>query len=191
MEFSHFTLQTMLDDHTSYPNILWSHRLVIALGVAYGLQSFHSQGCVMKDLTATSVLLRSDLSPFLMPVFADLKVDISGTVKENSLNWNVPESHVEGKLLTFKSDLYSFGNILYSLLTRKIPFHGSSRFSIMGKMGGKERSPIPTDQADCPKGYCDLIKQCWSEEPKDRPDLKVVIQSLEAMQLLVTPKIVS
>jgi hypothetical protein len=46
-------------------------------------------------------------------------------------------------------------------------------------MNGEREKPI----SKTPRRYQDLYQQCWAMEPKDRPDLKEVIKTLEGLLL--------
>jgi len=76
--------------------------------------------------------------------------------------WMAPE-RITGQRATLASDVYSFGIILWELVSQKIPFEGLVIFQVMTKVVNGERLDIPTT---CPSEWEDLMKKCWSGEPK-------------------------
>ena len=73
--------------------------------------------------------------------------------------------------------MYSYGIILWEILSRRIPFSSLSgqraliSFVIQGK-----REPIPENS---PKVLASLTAECWAQEPEQRPTMVQVVQSLK------------
>ena len=82
-----------------------------------------------------------------------------------SLAWMAPEVRDLNPRYSEASDLYSFGIIVWEIITGQTPSVGQSP--------GK----IPTH---FPKVYQDLIEGCCSKNPNDRPDLAAVLATIEA-----------
>lgn len=88
-----------------------------------------------------------------------------------------------GKPYSFSADVYSFSFVIWELLSRQVPYKVGLRFSrvwcclknnqnhkqafiINGVCNDNMRPPEPKD---CPKALWMLIRQCWAQEPSDRP----------------------
>ena len=78
-----------------------------------------------------------------------------------------------------KSDVYSYGVMLWILYCQKEPYQQIehswevARFVLEGN-----RDKIPKD---CPAQFKTLIEQCWSQEPNQRPEFKEIVMRLEQM----------
>src|SRR5947208_10995870 len=80
------------------------------------------------------------------------------------------------KPYTKKSDIYSFGMIMWEFTTGKKPFYDRphDHHLILDILKGK-RSQI-TD--DTPEFYADLMKRCWDHKPENRPTAKEIYNCL-------------
>lgn len=77
-----------------------------------------------------------------------------------------------------KSDVFSFGVILWELMTRVTPWAGKAPESIYAEITTGSRLEVPLD-TDFPESYIKLMTSCWLEDPNDRPSMKIVLQTLK------------
>ncbi|KAF0531743.1 kinase-like protein [Gigaspora margarita] len=76
-----------------------------------------------------------------------------------------------------KSDIYSLGVILWEISSGRPPFESfMSRESLMVYIlsGNREESI-----EGAPLKYIELYKQCWDDEPNNRPETKLVLETLK------------
>ena len=82
-----------------------------------------------------------------------------------------------------QADTFSFGSVLFELLTGSIPFGGGNipKEQLVQRVGMKgERPPLPQGM-DRP--WRDLLVQCWQQHPQARPTMKQVVATLSTMQI--------
>ncbi|KAI5447998.1 serine/threonine/tyrosine-protein kinase HT1 [Lathyrus oleraceus] len=160
-----------------------SHEKLItfALDIAHGMQYIHSQGVIHRDLKPENILIdeesRLKLADFGIAceeAVCDLLADDPGTYR-----WMAPEM-IKRKSYGRKVDVYSFGLILWELLTGTIPYEDmnpiQAAFAVVNK---KLRPIIPPN---CPPAMRALIEQCWSLQPDKRPDFWQIVKVLEQFQ---------
>ena len=84
---------------------------------------------------------------------------------------------LSGKPYTKKSDIYSFGMIMWEYTTGKKPFHNRSHNHclILDILEGKR----PEITQDTPEFYVDLMKKCWDPDPENRPTAKEIWRCFE------------
>lgn len=81
--------------------------------------------------------------------------------------------------VTSKVDVYSYGIILWEILTRKDAFSHHKNYALFARsVQAGERPPIPTD---CPWDLRDLMCKCWAREPTERPSFREIAKELEAI----------
>lgn len=100
--------------------------------------------------------------------------------------WMAPEI-IRNEPCSEKVDIWSYGVVLWELLTREIPYKNIDTSAIIWGVGNNSMSlPIP---ATCPEELQILMKQCWDKCPKNRPTFRIVIGHLEiaSEELLAQP----
>src|SRR6185295_6119992 len=87
------------------------------------------------------------------------------------------------KPYTEKSDIYSFGMIMWEHTTGKKPFHDRphNHLLISDILNG-ERPQIANDT---PEFYAELMKRCWDYDPKNRPTAEEIYNCLDGYQQCV------
>ncbi|KAM4833883.1 mixed lineage kinase domain-like protein isoform 1-T3 [Thomomys bottae] len=81
-----------------------------------------------------------------------------------------------------KAEIYSFGIVLWEIVTGKIPFDGYDEKKIY-KLVAMERYQEPVSQ-NCPSELEEVIKMCRAYEPSQRPSVKEIIEKLSTFTKL-------
>lgn len=75
---------------------------------------------------------------------------------------------VEGKEVDGRSDIFSFGAVLYEMVTGKRAFEGKSQLSVAGAILEKEPDPITTRKPMTPPALDRTIRKCLAKTPDER-----------------------
>ena len=96
-----------------------------------------------------------------------------------TIAWSPPET-LRGQACTGASDVYSFGIILYELLTRKIPYRNLQMAEVV--IGVLSASNLRPSMIGC-EGVLgqDVMKKAWNVEPKTRPTFTQIVIDLDIM----------
>ena len=83
-----------------------------------------------------------------------------------------------------KTDVWSYGAVLYEILTRSIPFHQYDLVHVATSVSLKELSLVPEIKKDAedkkyPQILVTLLEACLSFEPDSRPDFQSILQMLD------------
>jgi len=111
-----------------------------------------------------------------------------GTHQIGTPLWMGPEMFDPDKPTSAAVDIYSFGMVLFELLTRDIPWRGYTAIQVARAVLDKGQRPhIPTTEEcpslkGCPEGYIRLMQDCWGQEPSERPKISDVLARLEKME---------
>lgn len=142
----------------------------VALDVAQGLDYLHAQKVVHLDLKSANILLsRMGTAKIADVGFARVlqKSYLSVLSGLGTLAWSAPEV-LAGRRCTEKADIYSYGVLLWEIVTGE------------GPVRGRMRSPRTPEE--CPVEVAALIATCCAEDPCARPTAPQLVQLLSAMQ---------
>uniref|UniRef100_A0A4W6FWW4 Mitogen-activated protein kinase kinase kinase 20 n=1 Tax=Lates calcarifer TaxID=8187 RepID=A0A4W6FWW4_LATCA len=92
--------------------------------------------------------------------------------------WMAPEV-IQSLPVSETCDTFSYGVVLWEMLTREIPFKGLEGLQVAWLVVEKnERLTIPSG---CPVCFAELMRSCWATEPKERPMFKQILSTLESI----------
>jgi serine/threonine protein kinase len=168
-------------------------KINFAIDIAQGMAWLHNSKphhIIHRDLKLTNLLVDSNwkvkvcdfgLSDFLRTDFLQ-----DEGVAVGSALWMCPEV-LEGRKLTEKIDLYSFGLILWEIFMRVQPYGDYKTVSELRRAVCKEdvRPPLK----GIPQCLADLMEQCWGKDPQRRPSFVQVLEMLKdaMVDLFLTP----
>lgn len=139
---------------------------IISMGIAHAMATLHSQGIIHRDLKSTNILI----DEYFYPKICDFGISRSITDGEpltcnvGAPQWMAPEVFLSGDY-SYPSDVYSFGSLLYEIVSGSIPWENDDN-SIEKAILRGERPEIPRN---APKSIKNLIIKCWNEDPEARP----------------------
>jgi eukaryotic-like serine/threonine-protein kinase len=140
----------------------------LAAQIAEALDATHRKGVVHRDLKPANIMVTSEGSVKLLDfglakhvADSDETATIEGTVM-GSAAYMAPEQ-AEGKPLDARSDIFSFGAVLYELLSGRQAFRGENWISTMAAILHKEPAPL-----DAPAALEQIVKRCLAKQPVQR-----------------------
>ncbi len=157
--------------------------LEIAGQMANGLAAAHENGIVHRDVKPENVFLtkegqvkildfglarhdvsQRDASDTRSPTITALseKGAVTGTFAYMS-----PEQ-ARGESVDFRSDQFSFGAVLYEMLSGRRPFQGASAAETMAAIIRDEPEPLATLDPKLPTQVDWLVQRCLSKDPEER-----------------------
>lgn len=152
----------------------------IAAQVLAALQAAHVQGITHRDLKPDNIMLTTvgnddlfvkvldfGLAQLTSGDGEDLVITAAGEVFGTPLYMS-PEQ-ATGEEITFATDIYSLGCILYELITGKPPFHGTRPMNVLMKHVNAPVPPIePKPGVNPSRSLNDVVMRCLAKSPKER-----------------------
>src|SRR6266498_3931726 len=153
----------------NFYNVKWNDKLKILSHIIEGLGHIHDQKIIHRDFHSGNILYENQFDI----VISDLgisKSSIESTNDDNEIYGIIPymaPEILQGKEYTTASDIYSFGMIMWELMTGRMPFWDQKDdIELIIKICKGFRPPIVTN---APKGYVELMQECWNSDPNKRP----------------------
>ncbi|CAF3342997.1 unnamed protein product [Rotaria sp. Silwood1] len=146
--------------------------------ISNGVNYLHSNKIVHRDLKSPNILIADNFV---------LKISDFGTSKQlgnkqgqiMSFNgtsaWMAPEV-IRQEPCSEKVDIWSFGIVVWEILTCAVPYHNIDPSAVMWGVGkGSLTLPIPSS---APEGFKLLMTMCWNQRPSNRPSFQQIIKHL-------------
>jgi serine/threonine protein kinase len=147
--------------------------------VARALAVAHARGLVHRDLKPDNVLVGPDMRPRILDFGLALLPDEApeAGVFAGTPLYASPEQ-AAGKPLTPSSDVFSFGSMMFKILTGRPPFTGKTTEEVI-KALGTGAPPFPRDVAlGVPEDLQAICVACLSRKPEERPSADEVALEL-------------
>eukprot|EP00055_Hartaetosiga_balthica_P016127 m.100249 g.100249 ORF g.100249 m.100249 type:complete len:678 (+) comp9042_c1_seq1:209-2242(+) len=175
MEYCPNSLYEIIRGHQLPPEWIVEWGAQIADGMLY----LHKMGIVHRDLKSANILVAQDQKTLRISDFGCCREYKQGKSSIMSFSgtaaWMAPEI-IRSESCSERVDVWSFGVVLWELLTGEIPYKGVDATAIVWGVGNNNlRLPVP-DTA--PDGFKLLLKQCWNATPKHRPEFRQILLHL-------------
>ncbi|HEX7361546.1 MAG TPA: protein kinase [Bryobacteraceae bacterium] len=158
-----------------------------AIPIADALARAHAAGILHRDLKPSNIMISGDGVPKILdfglaqaaenPRDGDETRSLTGEIVAGTPAYMSPEQ-AEGKKLDARSDIFSFGAVLYEMVTGRRAFRGDSTASTLAAV--LHRDPDPP--ANIPKELERIIQRCLRKDPNRRfhhmSDLKVELEEV-------------
>ncbi|XP_056147921.1 mitogen-activated protein kinase kinase kinase 21 [Lampris incognitus] len=181
------TLNRVLTGRRIPPHILVNWAVQIARGMHY----LHEEAVVPiihRDLKSSNILLLEKIENDDIGR-KTLKITDFGLAREwhkttkmsaaGTYSWMAPEV-IKSSLFSKGSDVWSYGVLLWELLTGEVPYRGIDGLAVAyGVAVNKLTLPIPST---CPEPFAKLMEECWDQDPHVRPSFSCILEQLSAIE---------
>ena len=169
--------------------------LKIGTEIAQALEKAHQQGIIHRDLKPANIMLTragaklmdfglakprisiaaEAVGPFTPSTptvnLASLTAAVSPLTQKGSIvgtfQYMAPEL-LQGAEADARSDLFSFGCVLYEMITGRRAFEGKSQLSVFSAILEKDPEPISASQPLAPPMLDRVVRACLAKDPADR-----------------------
>jgi hypothetical protein len=156
--------------------------VVIGAQIAEALDAAHSKGVIHRDLKPSNVMLTANGAKLLDFGLAKLRDgDYRDSAREptksapltgegdllGTLPYMAPEQ-IDGQEIDARTDIFSFGVMLYEMVTRRRPFAGNTRSALIAAIVGAQPLPAASLQSGISAPLERVIERCLAKEQNGR-----------------------
>ena len=176
-----------------------------ALQIAKGLAAAHEKGIVHRDLKPDNLFIMGDgrvkildfgLAKLTRPRFASeidgeaeteaMRVDTDPGIVMGTVGYMSPEQ-VRGQRVDHRADIFSFGVILYEMLSGKRPFHGESAVETLSAILKEEPPELCETNRQIAPALERVVRHCLEKSPEARfqsaSDLGFALEALSGLSI--------
>ncbi|CAN6463935.1 unnamed protein product [Victoria cruziana] len=152
--------------------------LRVAIDVSKGMNYLHQNNIIHRDLKAANLLMDEN-EVVKVADFGVARVQSQSgvmTAETGTYRWMAPEV-IEHKPYDHKADVFSFGIVLWELLTAKLPYDYLT--PLQAAVGVVQKGLRPTIPKNVNPKLAELLERCWQQDPTLRPDFSEIIEILQ------------
>ena len=163
----------------------------IVTETALALDHMHSRGWVHRDVKPDNVLAAADGQVKLIDLAIAAKASGflgkllgSKTLAQGSPSYMSPEQ-IRGEALDARSDIYSFGCVIFELISGRPPYTGADTNDLLNKHVSATVPAVDAVNKNATTACAKFLRQMLAKKPAERPaSMKEVLQQLRAIRLV-------
>ena len=154
--------------------------------IAQGLQAAHERGIVHRDIKSSNIMITGKgnvkIMDFGLAKFrGSAQLTQTGTTVGTAAYMS-PEQ-ARGEEVDYRTDIWSFGIVLYEMLTGKPPFHGDYEQAVIYAILNEEPVPARKHCPDITKEIEQMVKHCLEKKRENRYiSIEAILTELGNMQ---------
>jgi serine/threonine protein kinase/dienelactone hydrolase len=160
--------------------------------IAGALQAAHEKGIIHRDIKSENIMVNSKNQIKVMDFgLAKLKGSLKLTKSSSTLGtvaYMSPEQ-LQGQEVDARSDIFSFGVVIYEMLTGRLPFKGDYEAAVIYAILNEEPDPVQKHRPDLLPAFLPVINCTLEKKPENRyQSMKDLLDDLKQLQAERLPK---
>ena len=137
--------------------------------ICAGLAAAHEKGVLHRDLKPANIMIDGRGQAVIMDFgLAGLSAQLQGDVRSGTPAYMSPEQ-LAGSEVTFKSDIYALGLLLYELFTGKRAFEAGTLMDLMRLQEQAQPASLTTLVRELDPAVERVVLRCLNPDPRQRP----------------------
>lgn len=177
------SLRKLLQDEAAVP---LEAALDYAVQIARGLQAAHEAKIVHRDIKPENILIsrngRVRISDFGLAKMMNRPGITRQKTEMGTVAYISPEQ-IRGEEVDHRTDLWSFGVLLYEMLAGRPPFRGEYDQAVVYSILNEDPEPLETIRPELPDDLIQIVRRLLSKDPAQRfQDMRETLAELEKLR---------
>ena len=146
--------------------------LRIGQQIAEGLAAAHAQGIVHRDIKPGNILLERNVERVLLTDFGLARAADDASLTRSGVIAGTPQfmapEQARGEQIDHRTDLFSFGTVLYTMLAGHSPFRAETTMAILRRLCDDTPRPLRQINPQVPEWFDAFVSKLLSKRPEDR-----------------------
>ncbi len=162
--------------------------LRIAQQIASALQAAHECGLVHRDIKPANILLDRGVDRVRVADFGLVRISDDASMTRSGIIAGTPmymaPEQVRGEACDARSDLFSLGSLMYTLLAGHAPFRAETPYAAMLRIVHEDPRPLRESRSDVPEWLASFIEKLQAKKPEDRFESAAKVAELLETELV-------
>lgn len=165
-------------------------KLIAIYGIASGMMYMHSKNVLHRNLNPMSIIFDDSFFPKIRNFNLIINANDESAKKpiKSSTEYTAPEIFMR-EPSTKAMDVYSFGMLVYEMVTLNHPFGEIENLNIIHVLQKVEKNQMPVIENSVPLAFKNLIESCWNKNPNERPTFDNITRMLKSDPGFITEKV--
>ena len=146
--------------------------LRIGMQAAAGLAAAHAQGLVHRDVKPSNILLEHGVERVKLTDFGLARAADDASVTQSGVLAGTPQymapEQANGDGVTFRSDLFSLGSVLYAMCAGRPPFRAETTMAVLRRICEQMPRPLREVNPQVPDWLAAIIARLHAKDPRGR-----------------------
>lgn len=144
----------------------------IGMQIASGLAAAHEQGLVHRDIKPANILLEPGLERVIITDFGLARAADDASITQTGILAGTPHymspEQAKGESVDHRSDLFSLGSVLFTMLTGRVPFRSETSYGVLRKITDQPAPQIRKSNPVVPSWLAKLVQKLHRADPQQR-----------------------